>query len=215
MYEICSMKILVVSATELEIAPFRVSHPDAEILITGVGIPSTVFHLTKKLMGDKYDMVIQCGIGGTFSNLHKLGSVVLVQHDTFGDIGIEEKGVFTDLFGYGLADPNKFPFENHWLVNHHPIFNSNVLPTVMAVTVNTISDDQRWIEMIRLNTPALTQSMEGAAFHYVCLQLNIPFLQLRGLSNKVGERDKKNWSMHEAIKNSNLELEKLIEHFSQ
>lgn len=207
------MRILVVSATELEIAPFREKHPEAGILITGVGIPSTVFHLTKKLMEDKYDLVIQCGIAGSFSDLPILGSVVLVQDDTFGDIGIEEKGMFIDLFIYGLADPNKFPFENHWLINHHSIFNSYLLPPVMGVTVNTISDDPRWIEQIRLNTPALTQSMEGAAFHYVCLQLNIPFLQLRGISNKVGERDKKNWLMHEAIKNSNIELEKLIEHF--
>jgi len=54
------------------------------------------------------------------------------------------------------------------------------------------------------------ESMEGAALHYVCLQENIPFLQVRSVSNYVGERDKTKWKMKEAIHNLNTELSKLI-----
>jgi futalosine hydrolase len=52
--------------------------------------------------------------------------------------------------------------------------------------------------------------MEGAALHYVALMEKIPFLQLRSLSNFVGERDKNKWLMKEAIINLNLELQSLI-----
>jgi len=42
------MKILVVAATEFEIAPFTKENMGIEILITGVGIPSTLLILQKK-----------------------------------------------------------------------------------------------------------------------------------------------------------------------
>ena len=54
------------------------------------------------------------------------------------------------------------------------------------------------------------ESMEGAAFHYVCLQEKIKFLQLRSISNIAGERDKTKWTMKEAIVNLNIELKKLV-----
>ena len=57
--------------------------------------------------------------------------------------------------------------------------------------------------------------MEGAALHYVCLCEKIPFLQLRCVSNYVGERDKSKWEMTEAISNLNIELNKIIEILSQ
>jgi futalosine hydrolase len=52
--------------------------------------------------------------------------------------------------------------------------------------------------------------MEGAALHFVALQENIPFLQMRSLSNFVGERDKGNWVMDIAIANLNIELERTL-----
>ena len=48
--------------------------------------------------------------------------------------------------------------------------------------------------------------MEGAAFHYLCLQEQVPFLQLRAISNHVGERNKANWKLKEAIHNLNEKL---------
>jgi futalosine hydrolase len=41
--------------------------------------------------------------------------------------------------------------------------------------------------------------MEGAALHYVCLQTGVPFIQIRCISNYVGERDKSKWKFNEAF----------------
>jgi futalosine hydrolase len=54
------------------------------------------------------------------------------------------------------------------------------------------------------------ESMEGAALHYVALLENIPFLQIRSLSNFAGERDKSKWEMNKAISCLNLELQRII-----
>ena len=47
------------------------------------------------------------------------------------------------------------------------------------------------------------ESMEGAALHYIGRDLSIPFIQIRAVSNYVGERNKAKWKMQEAIYNLN------------
>ena len=205
------MKILVVAATQLEIEPFINLKNNIEVLICGVGIPSTVYHLTKKLLQEKYDLVIQAGIAGTFSKKLKKGEVVVVEQDAFGDIGVEEKGEFKTLFQLDFDDKNKFPFKNGWLVNTSEMINTTHLKKVNGVTVNKISDRKKQAKQLKEIFNADVESMEGAAFHFVCLQQNIPFLQLKSISNKVGERDKSKWNMIEAIVNLNRELIDLVD----
>ncbi|NCW13547.1 MAG: hypothetical protein EBV82_10420 [Chitinophagia bacterium] len=53
---------------------------------------------------------------------------------------------------------------------------------------------------------ASLESMEGAALHYMGRDLNIPFIQIRAVSNYVGERNKAKWKMKEAIYNLNETL---------
>ncbi len=61
----------------------------------------------------------------------------------------------------------------------------------------------------------VVESMEGAALHYVCLMENIPFLQIRTVSNLMGERDKTRWKIKEAIKSLNESLVYLIQKLEQ
>jgi futalosine hydrolase len=52
--------------------------------------------------------------------------------------------------------------------------------------------------------------MEGAALHYACILEGVPFIQIRGISNKVGERDKTKWKIPAAIQSSNELVEKIL-----
>ncbi|MEP6927474.1 MAG: futalosine hydrolase [Ginsengibacter sp.] len=204
------MNLLVVAATEFEIKPFIENNKSADVLITGVGIPATVFHLTKQLIQKEYDLVIQAGIAGSFTDQLEMGSVVVIKADTFGDIGIDEHENFKTLFETGFGNENDFPFTDGWLKNNHEYFAHSSLPVANAITVNKITDDKIQIKkMIEKFTPDI-ESMEGAGFHYVCLQQKIKFLQLRSISNVVGERDKTKWKLKEAIMTLNVELKKLI-----
>jgi futalosine hydrolase len=40
--------------------------------------------------------------------------------------------------------------------------------------------------------------------------MNVPFIQIRSISNYVGERDKTKWKMKEAIENLNQTLLKYV-----
>ncbi len=202
------MKILVIAATEMEIAPFLAQNNLAEILITGVGAPACMYALTKKLAQQKYNLVIQAGIAGTFKNQYSLGKTYAVKSDLFADLGIEEGNNFYSLFEGGFLNPNVFPYTDGKLINTKE--NYFELKTVNAITINTVSDCMVQTELFKKKYDADIESMEGASFHYVCIQENTTFLQIRSISNFVGERLKTNWKMKESIENLNENLVRIV-----
>lgn len=213
------MHILLVSATRFEIAPtllllekeqYKLNGHTVEVLITGVGVVNTTYFLTVNLYNKKAGLAIQAGIAGTFIHALSLGQTVLIKQDTFGDVGMEEKQKFTTIFDAGFAGKDDFPFTNGWLMNTNELLHQSLLQSVNAVTVNKVSDSLLQRQQLKdLFTPEI-ESMEGAAFHYVCLQQKISFIQIRSISNAVGERDKSKWAVKDAIVNLNVELQKLI-----
>jgi futalosine hydrolase len=84
------------------------------------------------------------------------------------------------------------------------------LKVVSAVSVNQITTSLKMIRSITSNLAATTESMEGAALHYACLQEKCGFLQLRAISNYVGQRNKAKWNIKESIINLNNELIRLL-----
>jgi len=87
-----------------------------------------------------------------------------------------------------------------------PQYNLTALPVVSSVTINEITTNlKRKLQIIEKYNPFI-ESMEGAALHYACSLLNIPFIQLRATSNYIGERDKTRWLMKDAIVNLNKAL---------
>jgi len=204
------MQILLIAATAPEIEPFTVANKKVDVLITGVGVPSTMYHLQKRIQQVNYDCIIQAGIAGIFTGDIDLGKVVLVQQDCFADIGIEEKESYSPIFSTGFVDKDEFPFTDGWLMNLNEALSKSSLPKVKAITVNKVSDSELQKKQFISTFNAAIESMEGAALHYICLQEKIPFMQLRSISNHVGERDKTKWKMKEAIENLSNELAKLI-----
>ncbi len=209
-YEICVMRILLTAATKFEIEPFLIENKEVEILITGVGVPATMYHLQKKLQQTEYDLVIQAGIAGTFRHDIELGEVLLVKQDTFADIGMEEQKNFKTIFNGGFADKDSFPFNNGWLINTSSHFQLSSLRQATAITVNKVSDSMLQKQQAILHFSPGIESMEGAALHYVCLQEKIAFLQIRSISNEVGERNKSRWKVKEAVELLNKELAGLV-----
>lgn len=204
------MQILLVAATELEIAPFVKDNPFVDILITGVGIHATTYHLTKKIHQLNYDMIIQAGIAGTIDKQIKAAKVFAIETDRFSDIGIIEKNEIKSLFDANLAEENAHPFWQGGLHNKTPFLQDCGLEICDALTVNLVSDDSRQSLSQGKRYNAMLETMEGAAFHYVCLQEEVPFLQIRSVSNTVGERDKSKWYLEKSIETLCNELKRLF-----
>ncbi len=209
------MQILLVSATELEIAPFLDAPSQAYHLVTGVGVAATVYKLSKHLASRKYDLIIQAGIAGSFTDLLPPGEIACVKREVFADAGAVEKGRLSSLFDMGFAEKDEWPYSNGWLENRHELLQNLGISIVDAITVSTATDEQHVTDRYREKYNPSVESMEGAAFHYVCLQEKIPFLQIRAISNYVGERDKSKWKMKEAIENLNSHCKRIIAELSQ
>jgi futalosine hydrolase len=157
-------------------------------------------NLTQLITAHQPDLIIQMGIAGSYIKTEPLGKVMVVASESIADLGVRENGVFKDLFESQLLKDNEAPFKKRKLTN--PAIRSfNVLKTdmVAAVTINEITTSPKRIkEIIATHNPVL-ESMEGAALHYVGGLTKTPFIQIRAVSNYVGERNKAKWKLKESI----------------
>jgi len=128
-----------------------------------------------------------------------------------GDLGVMEEGQWKDLFDLGFDEGQQLPWQERKLVNpNRELLRKTSLECVRGITVNEINTQKPAIKLVRDKYMPVVESMEGAAFHYVCLMEKIPFLQLRGISNYVGERNKANWKIRESVDALNSQLIILI-----
>ncbi|HTS43478.1 MAG TPA: futalosine hydrolase [Puia sp.] len=180
--------------------------PEVDIAISGIGLVATAYCLTRYIAYRRPDLIIQAGIAGSYVK-GKMASVVSIREDMLADMGVREGGVFKTVFDLSLADENIKPFTKGKLVNpYQKLLSASGLEPVNAVSVNEVTTDKTRIEWYQQNFNPVVESMEGAAFHYVCLQEKIPFLQMRAISNAVGERDKSKWQIRKSIEELNEQL---------
>ncbi len=219
------MKILLVVATQPEIGPllqylqqhwqsidsttFMHGVDTISICTTGVGMVATTYAVAKALLADNYDVAIQAGVGGTFDRNTPLGTVVRIAAEQYGDLGAEDHDAYLEMFDIGLIQKDEHPFTAGKLPAPETAYFQH-LPVANGITVNTVSGNAPTISArtARYGTPV--ESMEGAAFHYVCLQEHVPFVQIRGISNYVEPRNRAAWNMKGAIINLNNTLIDLL-----
>lgn len=213
------MRILITAATSFEISPleiflkenftptgnyqFQKGGMEVVLLITGVGLPMTSYNLGKMLALHRFDWALNAGIAGAFNRKLALGDVVQVVSERFGDLGVEEAdGQFSDMHQLGLIDGNMPPFQDGKLLNiTADAF--DFLPKASSISVNKVHGYPPSIEKIQAKYNADIESMEGAAFFYACLSENIPFLEIRAISNYVEARNRNKWEIGMAIEHLN------------
>ncbi|MFT3827278.1 MAG: futalosine hydrolase [Chitinophagaceae bacterium] len=218
--DICSMYILLTAATKMEIQPtidflrqhdFQYHGHEIDVLITGIGSISTTYLLTYNIHNHRPDYLLQAGIAGSFSPNYPPGSLVFVNEDISGDVGVEENGMFKDVTDMGLQQADHGPYTGKYLVNPYcSDWEEDNVPFVRSITINEITTRASRIEQLQQKYSPVVESMEGAAFHYTALMESIPFMQIRSISNFVGERDKSKWQMKPAIDVLNAKLIEII-----
>jgi futalosine hydrolase len=220
-------KLIVTAATAIEIEPFVrylesnyqslsphvFQNKDYQIHITisGVGMMSTAYSMATHFAQQDFDAAMQVGIAGAFDTELKLGSLVAVISEQYGDLGAEDNGRFIDIFELGFIEKDIYPFEKGKLNNSKPWLIGEALPNVSSLSVNSVSGEDETIEARKKHFDCQIESMEGIAFHYACLRQQIPFVQIRSISNYVTPRNKAEWKIKLAIDNLN---QYLIETFS-
>lgn len=202
------MNLLIAAATDKELEAvkryFNGYNSNTVILtVTGVGSIATCFALTEAISTQSPDMVIQIGIGGSFSDELAIGSAVVVKSEVIADMGVIETDGYKNIFELGLTSGNTFPYKEEALINgNSELIQMTGMKAVVGITANEITTQPEKISLFKDRYGAEIESMEGAALHYVCISKKIPFIQIRGISNLIGERNKSKWKINEAIDSS-------------
>jgi futalosine hydrolase len=194
-------KILLVSATHAEM--LKTQDSNCESLVGGVGMVATTFTLTRKLTESHFDLVIGLGIAGSFNPIFGIGSVVQMVSDRFSEFGVEDNGRFIPADEVKLTQKEDLFFETDIRIDS--------LPEAHGITVNRVHGTAESINSVRQHLNPDIESMEGAAFAFVCQQFNTPWVQIRSISNKVEPRNRDAWNIPLAIENLHTEVSKYLE----
>ena len=178
--------------------------------ICGVGMVNTAIHTTKLMMMDT-DLIIMMGLGGAFNRNLKLGDVVNITEETFGDLGAEEQnGSMKSIFDLQLMNANQHPFTDGKIINQGAKEHT-FLPHATSVSVNKVSGSKSSINLLQRKFLVDIENMEGAAFFQVCKLYRRKFLELRAISNYVEPRNKDAWDIQLALQNLSEVVIKIIQ----
>ena len=212
-----SVRVLIVAATHVEAdVASRIQVPcdmSVSTLITGIGSVATAWSLTKWISSNRLpDLVINIGLAGSFRESIKPGDVVMPVSDCFADSGTETGDGFLTLAEAGLEEPDRFPYSKGRIIadNNLLIKATGILNPVTAITVNTVSGTAGTIERLRMKYDPDIETMEGAAFFYVCRMSDVQFISLRGISNMVEPRDRNKWKIRPALDNLTTKLQEFL-----
>jgi futalosine hydrolase len=224
------VRILVVTATDAEVAPLAASLSPAprqssrlrsftharhavDILTTGVGMVATTAWCSGLFARERYDLALNAGVCGSFRPALPPGAVVHVTTDRIADLGAEDGDAFLSVHDLQLLGEDEFPFTRGRLVNAAPPSNAVLerLPIADAVTVNTAHGNDDTIARVVGRFNPHVESMEGAAFMYASLIHAVPFAQIRAVSNVVERRNRAAWKLQEAVAALNQTLLAVID----
>ena len=223
------MRLLIVSATSLEIKPlvselgkgrvmknrvtrYKYKNFQIDILVTGVGMVPTAVATTIALTQNIYDAVINAGICGSFNRDIPVGKVLNITSDCFPETGAEDGEHFLSIIDLKLLDQDEFPFTGGKLINDS-VFESKLIHGLMVstgITVNTVHGNKQSIADFLSIHKVDVETMEGAAFMYSCKVLKTRFIQIRSVSNYIEDRDVSKWNIPLAVQNLNQFLLELL-----
>ena len=177
----------------------------------------------EKALSPPFDVAVNMGIAGSFCNALPIGAVVRITSECFGDLGVQTAAGFQSLFDAKLLDADRFPFKSGKLAPPplSPEWESALasVPVADGVTVQRLVErngaalhPDPFTVAERINRENLEiETMEGAAFFYVCMSEHIPCFSLRAVSNVAGEQDKTKWNIPLALGNLLQTFRKCLE----
>lgn len=199
------------------------------LAVSGCDKVNTAVTLTCLLqaMTPRPRLVVQVGIAGAFpaggiARDVRPGDVIVATQESYSDTGssspcgwiaaaelglsiAEVDGV--ELGGVFPAEPGLVEWASDTLTGagfsgapgHGEVKAEPALWQGPCVTSSMVTGRDDEARTLAQRWGALAESMEGAAAAHVCALYGVPFLEVRGISNLVGDRDRPSWLVQEAV----------------
>ena len=167
--------ILIVCAVEKELAFWTPVH-GVETLVTGVGPVEAACSVTHALSQRRYRLVVNAGIAGAFAGCAEIGEGVAVAMD---DAAVVE---------HAASDARLLA-----------ALNARGFKLVRGITVSRVTATEATAQRLHASG-AQVESMEGFAVLRAAEKAGIPAIEVRGISNVVGDRAKSGWDFAAGVR---------------
>lgn len=180
-----------------------------------------------QVMSPAPELVLQVGIAGGFAPVGpgpaaRPGDLVLATQEAYSDTGSSGPAGWSSAKDLGLPIAQMhgaelggvFPFDPRLVEWAAGVLQAagfrggdGGAPAVLAgpfVTSSMVTGTDEEARVLAERWGAVAESMEGAAAAHVCALFGVPFLELRSISNVVGERDRSKWLVGQAVEAARL-----------
>ena len=178
------------------------------VMAAGMGKTNAAHALTALLETRPVRGVVNFGVGGAYAGSGlAAGDVALASAAVYGDEGVLAPDGWMSTEGIGIPLVER---GDERLYNTFPLDAARVEAARAAVaaagfrvavgpvvTVSCCSGTAARGAELAARFGAVAEGMEGAALAHVAALYGVPFLEVRGISNPVEDRDLSRWRLHE------------------
>jgi futalosine hydrolase len=183
--------ILLVSAVAAELN-WLGTRAGVETLVTGVGPVDAAARVAHVLSKSRYEVVISAGIAGAMRGIAKVGDGVVVGEEIM-ELDLETSDRIALPPGNLLAD--RVPSDGQLI----EAITALGFPLVRGVTVSRVTATEATAARLR-ERGAEIETMEGFAVLRAAQLAGVSALEVRGISNIVGDRASSEWDFDAGLR---------------
>lgn len=191
--------MLAVVATEQELRALLAglsAEPAATVIISGIGPAAAAAATATALAKGGYDLVLSLGICGGFVGAAEIGDVVVATDLVAADLGADSPEGFLGMGQLGWSD------DEHQVDPALVLAASSRLGEVVTgpmLTVSTVTGTSARAGLLAERHGAVAEAMEGWGVLEAARLHDVPVIEVRAVSNLVGDRDTDRWDFPAAF----------------
>lgn len=162
-----------------------------ETLVTGIGPVDAAARVARALHAKHYDVVVNAGIAGAMAGVANVGDGVVVGEELY-ELKLETNAPISLPPGNLIAD--RVPADAQLI----EAVTALGFPLLRGITVSHVTATDGTAERLRA-LGAEVETMEGFAVLRAAQLANVPSLEVRGISNIVGDRARSGWDFNAGI----------------
>ncbi|MFL6113736.1 MAG: futalosine hydrolase [Catenulispora sp.] len=194
-------EFLLAAAVEAEREALQRRAHGLTVIVTGAGPAAAATGAAWVLATEPYELAVSVGIGGGFAPRAPVGSVVVSTRVAAADLGADSPDGFLPVEDLGFAPRVEQPDEG-WGKRITAALSGAGLNVVngAVLTVSTATGTaERAAELIARYPDAAAEAMEGFGVASAAAMAELPFVEIRAISNAIGPRDRDAWRIDAAL----------------
>jgi futalosine hydrolase len=187
-----------VDAQPVTIGPYSLSARTAatDVIVSGIGPAAAAAATATALALGDYDFCLSLGICGAFRGTADIGDIVVSTELVAADLGADSPTGFLSLGALGWAD-EVVPVDPDLLDT--AVKRLGDVVTGPVVTVSTVTGTRARADELATRHGAVAEAMEGWGVLAAAGPHDVPVVEVRTVSNLIGDRDPSTWHFEAAF----------------